>query len=215
MADASDISGEFTSKDHALEIISAVLLSLATLTSAWSAYQATRWSGVQATEFSKASSLRVESGKKNTVAGRKISIQAGLFVQYAAAKSQNNDKLADFLIERFPPELKRATLTWLKTNPLDNPDAPPSPFDMPEYQLKEIQESEELTSEANQSFEKAKVANQNGDNYVLLTVLFASVLFFSGVAPKFHAFSLRVAMLSLGGVVFVAAAIILSTFPVH
>lgn len=215
MSEKTVIKQEFTSKDHALEIVSAVMLSLATLASSWSAYQATRWSGVQATEFSRAGSLRVESSKQTTIGGRKVSIQAGLFVQYAAARSQGNDSLAQFLFDRFPPELKTATEAWLKTEPLKNPDAPSSPFVMKEYRIEELENSDQLSDQANASFEKARVANQTGDNYILLTVLFASVLFFSGVAPKFSAFQLRVAMLGLGIVVFLVAAVVLSAFPVH
>ncbi|MBD3318017.1 MAG: hypothetical protein GF344_19715 [Chitinivibrionales bacterium] len=215
MAEGIGIRAEFTSRDHALEVISAVFLSLATLASSWSAYQATRWSGVQAIAFSQASTLRVESAKKTAVAGRKFSIQVGLFVQYATAKSQNNEVLAEFLLERFPPELKKATEAWMRTDPFEDPDAPSSPFSMPEYQVTEQREAMELTEEAAESFDKARHANQTGDNYILLTVLFASVLFFSGVAPKFRAFRLRVAMLTLGGLVLVGAALVLSTYPVH
>jgi len=215
MTGNEDTRGEFTSKEHALEIVSAVLLALATVASSWGAYQATRWSGVQATSFSRASSLRVESGKQETIAARKINVDVGMFVQYAAALSQDNALLAEFLMKRFRPALQAATEEWLKTKPLENPDAPQSPFDMPQYKLAELELAEELSNQANANFNDAREANQTGDNYVLLTVMFASVLFFSGVAPKFHAFQLRVGMLSLGGIVFLVAAMILSTFPVH
>jgi hypothetical protein len=38
-------------------------LGLATLASAWGAYQATRWSGVMATSFSEATILSNDAGK--------------------------------------------------------------------------------------------------------------------------------------------------------
>jgi hypothetical protein len=41
-------------RDRWVELIAAVLLSMATVLTAWSGYQATRWSGVQATAFSRA-----------------------------------------------------------------------------------------------------------------------------------------------------------------
>ncbi|NLW32812.1 MAG: hypothetical protein GXY77_15305 [Fibrobacter sp.] len=202
-------------REHVLEIISAVLLSLATVASAWSAYQATRWSGVQAIKFSEASAIRTEATRKTNIAAQLVGVDVGMFVQYATAITQNNKMLADFLFQRFRPEFKKAVEKWLNTKPLKNSNAPASPFKMKEYSIKEMQESQKLISKAQQSFEKAKNANQTGDNYVLLTVLFASVLFFAGVGTKFQLFKLKVIMLSFGLIIFTIALMVLFSFPVH
>ena len=203
------------SKEHILEILAAILLSLATISSAWSAYQATRWSGVQAIDFSKAATLRAEAIRKTNIAAQILAIDVGMFIQYAVARSQHNDSLAEFLLNRFRPELKSATESWLKTKPLKNPNAPPSPFRTKEYSIKEQQETQKLLKEAEQSFNEAKDANQTGDNYILLTVLFASVLFFAGVGTKFQLYTLKVIMLSFGTVIYLTALIILFSFPIH
>ena len=203
------------SKEHILEILAAILLSLATVASAWSAYQATRWSGVQAIDFSKAATLRAEAVRKTNIAAQILAIDVGMFIQYAVARSQHNDTLAEFLLNRFRPELKSATEAWLKTKPLKNPNAPPSPFRTKEYSIKEQQETQKLLKEAEQSFNEAKDANQTGDNYILLTVLFASVLFFAGVGTKFQLYTLKVVMLSFGTVIYLTALIILFSFPIH
>ena len=44
-----------------LEVLSAILLSIATVASAWCAYQSARWNGVQAVSFSAANGARTES----------------------------------------------------------------------------------------------------------------------------------------------------------
>lgn len=49
-----------------LEIAAAVLLALATIASAWSAYQASRWNGEQALGYSRAGADRVESSRAFT-----------------------------------------------------------------------------------------------------------------------------------------------------
>lgn len=206
---------EFTKKDHVVEIIAAVLLALATVGSAWSAYQATRWSGVQAVDFSQAAALRSQSVRKGAIVDRKMAIDVGLFVQFAAAISQQNDSLASFLQNRFSPRLRKAVDAWLATKPLKNPDAPNHPFEMQEYHVEETAQEADLVKQAEIQFDEARRANQTGDNYILLTVVFASVLFFAGVGTKFDAFSLRLGMLSLAGVVFIIATIILVGFPVH
>jgi hypothetical protein len=212
---SNETSGGSRIREHTLEIISAVMLSIATVGSAWSAYQATRWSGVQAIHFSQASTARDRAGMLTNIGSRKIAVDVGLFTQYAEARSENNQTLTDFLFERFPPRLATATEAWLETRPLQNPDAPPSPFDMTEYRIDEMAEARGLIDSASVEAEAARNANQTGDNYVLLTVLFASVLFFSGVGPKFTSFTIRVIMLSFGGLILVSAIAILLRFPIH
>ena len=55
---------------------------------------------------------------------------------------------------------------------------------MPEYQVREFAEADRLAAAADEAGIAAREANQNSDNYVLTAVLFAAVLFFSGIASK-------------------------------
>ncbi|MBD3242629.1 MAG: hypothetical protein GF331_18710 [Chitinivibrionales bacterium] len=215
MKSNSNLRSEFTRRDHVLEIFSAILLSLTTVASSWSAYQATRWSGVQATSFSEAGSLRTKAAQLTTEGAQKVGIDVAMFIQFVEAYSNRDTLVFEFLLQRFRPEFKKVVDEWIALRPLQNPDAPPSPFALEGYSVAELREARRLNEEADGSFERAKQANQTGDNYILLTVVFASVLFFSGIATKFEAFYLRVVMISLGGVVFLAAAVVLSRFPVH
>lgn len=200
---------------YKIELLSAILLSLATLGSTWCAYQASLWGGVQATRYTMASSLRAEAVRKTNIAARKINIDVGLFVEYAAAISQDNPMLAEFLFDRFRPELKKATQEWLKTKPLKNPNAPRHPFELKEYVIIEQQEADSLIAKAEQRFEEGRNANKNSDQYVLFTVLFASVLFFAGIGVKFRTLNLEFAMLLLGIVVFITALVGLLFLPIQ
>jgi hypothetical protein len=119
--------------NRALEIVSAVLLSLATVASAWCAYQSARWNGVQAVSFSAANGARTESVRKSNEALQLASIDVGMFLEFAAAYSEENQFLMEFIMERFRPEMKPAVQAWIATEPLINPDAPSSPFAMAEY----------------------------------------------------------------------------------
>lgn len=198
-----------------LEVISAILLSLATVASAWCAYQSTRWNGVQALNFSAANSARTESVRMSNAALQLTSIDVGMFVQFAAAYSEDNMVLAEFLLERFRPEMKTAVDAWIATEPLKNPNAPLSPFAMPEYTSAAQNESDRFLEVATQKLQEASDANQRSDNYVLLTVMFASVLFFGGVSTKFDAFRIRAALIALASIIFTTALIIVATFPVY
>ena len=109
-----------------------------------------------------------------------------MFISYIEARSEGNKKLEDFLFSRFRPEAKTAIDAWLKTDPLNNPNAPPHPFRMAEYVQAEQQEARLQEERAGQLLAAANEAKQTSDTYVLLTVLFASVLFFGGISGTFE-----------------------------
>ena len=202
-------------RDRWLEIISALLLSLATVSSAWCAYQSARWNGVQALSFSAANGARTESVRMSNAALQYLSIDVGMFVQFAAAYSEDNQFLMDFLYERFRSEMKPAVDAWIALQPLKNPDAPPSPFAMDEYKSAAQDESDRLLGVAEQNLKEAQRANQTSDNYVLLTVMFASVLFFGGISTKFEQFRIRAALVAFAIIIFIGGLFILTTYPIN
>ena len=61
-----------------------------------------------------------------TVQGmQQATIQTGMFMQALAAHQAGNDKLMNFYVERFPPELRKAYDAWLVQKPFENPNADP------------------------------------------------------------------------------------------
>ena len=68
---------------------------------------------------------------------------------------------------------------------------------------------------ADEFFEQASEENEISDQYVLLTVMFASVLFFAGVSGKFASHVIDLVMLVFAGLVFVIGLVILFTYPIH
>ncbi len=181
-------------RSRTAEMISAVVLSLATVLAAWSAFQSAKWSGVQSIRFSQAAALRTESVRASTTAGQQTQIDVAVFSQWVNAYAAKDTRLADFYFERFRAEFKPAVNAWLATKPLQNPGAPASPFSMPEYKLAATAKANDLRDSAEEHTTLALRANQNSDNYVLLTVLFASTLLFAGLAPKFTAAGVQTVM---------------------
>lgn len=201
-------------RGQAVEIASAVLLALAAVASAWSGYQSARWSGIQAIAFSEANAARLDSTRASTRAGQLASVDVGVFLEWARAYSEKNEELERFLYDRFRPPMKQAVEAWIATTPLVNPDAPPTPFAMPEYELTEQEEATRLDGVATAAVERAKQSNQRSDNYVLAVVLFASALFFAGISTKLTSEPTRIAVLALGWLLFFGTAIWVATFPV-
>ena len=62
----SEQTQETRRRDRRVELIAAIMLSIATVVTAWSAYQATRWSGDQAEDYTSASATRTESVRAST-----------------------------------------------------------------------------------------------------------------------------------------------------
>jgi len=200
---------------HISEIISAFLLSFATVASAWCAYQSSRWNGVQTISFFEANNVRSESIRKSNEAFQLAAIDVGMFTEFVAAYTDDNQRMMDIIMQRFRPEMKPAVEAWLATDPFNNPDAPPSPFAMKEYKSAAQVEADHLLTVSVRKFQEAKQANQTSDNYVMLTVMFASVLFFCGISTTFESFPIRVILLVFAIIVYVIAFNILRIYPIH
>ena len=102
----------------------------------------------------------------------------------------------------------------MATKPLANPQAAPTPFDLPEYSLSDRQRADELERRAEGFAAVAREANDRGDNYVLMTILFASVLVLLGIGSKMDTFRARTFLFVTAMVILVVAAAVLLTFPV-
>jgi hypothetical protein len=197
-----------------VEILATFLLAIATVATAWSGYQASRWSGEQSIKFSEANAARVESTKASTRAGQQTQIDIALFMQWIDAFAKDEQQLVEFYEKRFRDEFRPAFDAWIATKPRTNPNAPLSPFAMPEYVLAEQQRAEDLTRQADAAGVQARINNQRSDNYVLCVVLFATSLFFAGISTKLVSPSSKKVILALGFLVFVGTVIWLLTFPI-
>jgi hypothetical protein len=120
-----------------------------------------------------------------------MQVDIGLFTNWINAYADDNQELADFYQARFREEFNPAFDAWLLTDPKNNPDAPKSPFSMPEYSLAKNKEAEALEVKAGEFFNAAEESNEIADRYVLDTVILASVLFLAGLASQIKSFRMK------------------------
>src|SRR5262245_7175302 len=183
MADVSkptpdgDAAAAQTRRDHRVELFATILLAVAAVATAWSTYQSTRWRGEQAVNTSKATAARIQSSQASTRAGQLTQVDIATYIQWVNAEVAGDRELARFYRERFRPEFRPAFDAWLATRPRTNPNAPLTPFAMPQYRVAESVKSEQLNAEAGVRSDAAGAANQRADNYILAVVLFAASLF--------------------------------------
>jgi hypothetical protein len=201
--------------ERRLELASAVLLSLATLATAWSAYQSRQWTGEQSGAYSVGTAARIAENRAAGQAAAQQQIDIATFIQWVDARAQRRNDLAAFYRARFRPEFKPAFDAWLATRPFTNASAPPTPFAMPQYRLAATAEAERLERTAAAASERAKDANQRADNYMLAVVLFASALFFAGISTKLEVRAVRMTMIGLSALVLVGTLVWLATFPIR
>ncbi len=203
-----------SSKVRRVEWATTALLAVAAVATAWSSYQANRWNGEQAKAASTTNAIRIDAARAQGEAEAESEVDVALFVAWVNANGVEDEDLAGFYEERFRVEFQPAFEAWLSTDPLANPDAPASPFAMPEYQLESRQQADDLDQQAEASAAIVRRNIQRAANYVLAVVLFAVALFFAGISTKLESERPRLALVIVGWVVFVGTVAWIATFPI-
>lgn len=170
--------------DRLVDLASVALISIAAVLTAVCGYQSGRWGGQQARLFGEASAARVEAAQASDRANILTTIDVAVFLRYVDAVATGNAGEAQFLYRRIRPEMLPALRAWLAAKPLQNPHAPSSPFVMPQYSLKARSEANEKSRLASAKFDDAVIATHHGDDFLLLTVIFAAVSFLAGISTK-------------------------------
>ncbi|WP_119632330.1 hypothetical protein [Methylocaldum marinum] len=201
------------SSEYWLDIASAILLSVAALASSWAGYQSKRWSSVQSSGYNASSTLWVQSSRVATVAYLYRAVDLQVFIEWLNAYKDGNEERARFFEERFRSEFMPAFEAWKATRPLENPAAPSSPFVLPEYRLELSSRASQLEQDASAASVHAQAAGQQGDDYVLSTVIFSAALFFTGIAAHFSKLRVRVVLLGIAGVMVLVGLAELATYP--
>lgn len=183
-----------TERRHRLiEILSATLLGVAGLLTAYAAYQASLTDGEALAGYTDSSRTTADA---NGFFNEAIAIYANdqnMFLDYQLEVERGNPAIADAIrASLFSPQLEAATAAWLETGD----GGPATPLDMPEYVLDQQAAGEELQAKAQAQFDAAQKADNAGDTYNLATVFLAVSLFLGGVASLFKNWTVRIVVLS-------------------
>lgn len=200
-------------RERWLELGAVVLLSLATLATAWSGYQAALWSGEQSQRYSQASAQRVHADEDNVSAGQMRIGDLTLINGWFNATETGNARLAADYRRRFRPDFQPVFAAWLALHPLTNRRAPPGPTYMPQYHPAPLAAAAVANADADRLFAEGSDAKTNDDDHILATVFFAAVLFLAAVSLRLEWLRLRMVVLGFGTVVFVGALVFVLTLP--
>jgi len=127
-------------------------------------------------------------------------------MQLLAAQQAGNEKLINFYVERFAPDVRKAYDAWLAQRPFENQNAAPHPFVPGLYEPRGSREAA-----VNQ--QEARKAGNVSAQYLANTVLFATVLFFASASGKFEQRRVRSVAFFFAVAVFVFAVVRTAMLP--
>lgn len=178
-------------RSRRLDAITAVLLAVAAVATAWATFQASQWSDAQSDAVAAASTARTESIRYQSAAEQTEQIDTAVWLQWLQAVSGRDTRRAAFLEERFRPTLQTAHAAWVAKAEVSRTgtitDLPPgTPFTEPEYRIPAQAKADSLGAEAEQDLADAQEASSNNTKFVTDALVLALVLFFAGIATKFR-----------------------------
>lgn len=203
---------------YRLELAATLILSIATLGSAFSGWRSSVWSDVQAFELARAGELQAESIQLATRAALQTDVDIGMFLAWLESSVERDRRLAGFLAEHFRPEFRSAFDAWMRRPAVDlGPEAPKlpadTPFALPDYRLATTAEADALREQAALAVRRAAYASDVATKFVLTAVLYASVLFLAGVSIKVRSAQSQAALVVTAGALLAAAVIYMALVP--
>jgi hypothetical protein len=201
-------------RERILELGAVLLLSITTLATAWSGYQAARWSGDQSQRYAQASANRIKAQRESTNAGQLRIDDLVLFNNWLNAHDAGDRRLAEEYRRRFRPEFVPAYRAWLAQRPFTNPNAIPGPLYMPQYRPAALKRAKAFDARADGLYREGTEAKTNDDKYILSTVFFAAVLFSAGISLRLDWRPLRIFVLGLAGVMLLVGSVFVLTLPI-
>jgi hypothetical protein len=198
---------------RSIAIVEAVLLSIVTITAAWSGYSAAKWHTESSLNLAKASATRT---KANRAFAESLTLRAQDAADFNAwfaafvAGNKNGQRVAE---KRFRPQYDVAFRAWLATRPFTSPNAPKGPQYMPQYRPTGAAEARRLDARADGYYAEGQEEASTGDKYIRITVVLASVLFIVGISSHFPLRGVRVGLVAVGATLLLVAAVQILQLP--
>jgi hypothetical protein len=126
----------------------------------------TRWNGEQAKSVSRTNAINLDAARSSSLAEAETEIDVTTFIQWVDAHAQADSGLADFYVERFREEFRSAFDAWIAAEPLADPEAPLSPFAMPEYRVAAQATPDRLVQAAERSKATVRRDIQRASSYL-------------------------------------------------
>ncbi len=195
------------------QILIAVVLSFATLCSTWCGYQAQVWGGEASAEGAAGDTAERDAAEKTILGLQTRTYDGMIIIQLWSSFRQGDLRAAQIIRAHMPERLKIPVERSIAEGAMSDPSVP-GPMQRPEYVITHESEARTQREQAAAHAAAASRASTASSHYVLLTLMFASVLFFCGIAGTFTQRRIRVVFASLGTVLFVITLVMMVRLPI-
>ena len=210
MSDTINSESKTSFKDRVEQII-AVMLGLAAIITAWTAFQSSQLGDKVQESFSEGIRSSDQASQEYNTAIATDNQDQGIFLEYAKALVAEDEVTATYIQESLmSPELAAAVEWWIEQPDDTGPD---SPFveENPNWDDSSWNTAADLDVEAQQYFDSARQADADGDEFDLLEVIVTLSLFLFGVASLVRQQKIQVGLAAVGGVILIYSIIMTIT----
>jgi hypothetical protein len=200
-------------KERWVEPVTAILMAMATLCTAWCSYESASWTRRSNRLMNDFSTFERRAGISTLKGMEMTTIHVAMFLHLLAAQHSGNKGLADFYLQRLPPDVRKSFDAWMAQKPYENPNAAPHPFVPELYEIRGSREAAELNGKAADSLRESRDAGNISGQFLANTVLFAAVLFFANAAGKFEQRRVRLTAFAFALAVFAFAVVRMLMLP--
>ena len=184
-----------------IEIWIAALLGIVAVITAFATYKAVLEDGDTLANFNEGVRLNDDATAKDTEGTQQYTTDQAIYLEYIKSDVAGETEVAEYFRETlFSPELEES-VKWVEEGDKDavSPFQEDSPYTRPEWA-----EAEKLRNQTNAKFKEAGVHDEDGDKYVLATVILSISLFLLGIAGVNRQFRVQRALMIVASVVLVA-----------
>jgi hypothetical protein len=210
MSDTINSESKASFKDRVEQVI-AVMLGLAAIITAWTAFQSSQLGDKVQESFSEGIRSSDQASQEYNTAIATDNQDQAIFLEYAKALVAEDEVTATYIQESLmSPELAAAVQWWIEQPDDTGPD---SPFveENPNWDDISWTTAADLDVEAQQYFDSARQADADGDEFDLLEVIVTLSLFLFGIASLVRQQKIQVGLAAVGGIILIYSIIMTIT----
>ncbi|MBK9178529.1 MAG: hypothetical protein IPM45_02955 [Acidimicrobiales bacterium] len=192
-----------------VELLSVVLLGVAAILTAFTAFQASLKDGEALSGYTESNQLATLAADLNGQGDVVQSNNEQIFLEWSKAVNTGDEELAAYIQGSLMTDDLASAIAWWA----DSPDEFTSPFveENPDWVNPFWEQGADLQAQSEVAFQEGQEAGDTGDTYGLAAVFFAVTLFFGGVANVFKNRPLQLVILGVAAVALgVGTAVMLS-----
>jgi hypothetical protein len=187
-----------------LEIWIAALLGVVAVITAFATYKAVLEDGDTLANFNEGVRINDDATAQDTEGTQQYTTDQAIYLEFIKSEVAGESDVAKYFRETlFSPELEES-YTWVEEGGDDavSPFQEDSPYTRPEWA-----KAEELRKQTDAKFAEAAKHDEDGDKYVLATVILSISLFLLGIAGVNRQYRVQLALSAVASVVLVAGVV--------